>query len=126
MFLKISQTSQENTCARVSFLQAAPATLLKKRLWLRSFPVNFAKFLRTPFLQTTSGRLLLTGIYHKVDVVILFVTKEETCSYSKQLIQNRFNHAVLIGPWNENIRNELPTLKSNSLSDEELLENLRF
>ena len=36
-----------------------PATLLKKRLWHRCFPVNFAKFLRTPFLQTTSRRLLL-------------------------------------------------------------------
>ena len=31
-----------------------PATLFKKRLWRRSFPVNFAKFLRTPFLQNTS------------------------------------------------------------------------
>ena len=27
-----------------------PATLLKKRLWHRCFPVNFAKFLRTPFV----------------------------------------------------------------------------
>ena len=35
-----------------------PATLLKKRLWHKSFPVNFAKFLRTPFLQNTSGRLV--------------------------------------------------------------------
>ena len=26
-----------------------PATLLKKRLWDRCFPVNFVKFLRTPF-----------------------------------------------------------------------------
>ena len=26
-----------------------PATLLKKRLWHRCFPVNFVKFLRTPF-----------------------------------------------------------------------------
>ena len=26
-----------------------PATLLKKRLWHRCFPVNFAKFLRTSF-----------------------------------------------------------------------------
>ena len=26
------------------------ATLLKKRLWHRCFPVNFVKFLRTPFL----------------------------------------------------------------------------
>ena len=39
-----------------------PATLLKKRLWHRCFPVNFAKFLRTPFLQNTSGRLLLLNM----------------------------------------------------------------
>ena len=61
-FLEISQKSQENTCARVSFLiklQVAPATLLKKRLWHRFFPVNVAKFPRTPFSQNTSGRLLL-------------------------------------------------------------------
>ena len=36
--------------------------LLKKRLWYRCFPVNFAKFLRTPFLQNTSGRLLLQAV----------------------------------------------------------------
>ena len=36
--------------ARVTLLQ--PATLLKKRLWHRVFPVNFAKILRTSFLQT--------------------------------------------------------------------------
>ena len=35
------------------------ATLLKKRLWRSCFPVNFAKFLRTPSLQNTSWRLLL-------------------------------------------------------------------
>ena len=29
------------------------ATLLKKRLWHRFFPVNFVKFLRTPFLDRT-------------------------------------------------------------------------
>ena len=37
----------------------SPATLLKKRLWQRCFPVNFAKFSGTPFLQNTPGRLLL-------------------------------------------------------------------
>ena len=36
-----------------------PATLLKKRLWHRCFTVNFAKVLRTPFLQNTFGWLLL-------------------------------------------------------------------
>ena len=56
MFLKISQNSQENTCARASFLiklQATPATLLKAKLWHRCFPVNFAKFLRTSFFYRT-------------------------------------------------------------------------
>ena len=46
MFLEISQNSQENSCARVSFC-LRPATLLKKRLWQEYFSVNFAKFLRT-------------------------------------------------------------------------------
>ena len=34
-------------------------SLLKKSLWHRCFPVNFAKFLRIHFLQNTSGRLFL-------------------------------------------------------------------
>ena len=52
VFLDISQNLQENTWPR-------PATLLKKRLWHKCFPVTFIKFLRTPILQNTSGRLLL-------------------------------------------------------------------
>ena len=36
-------------------------SLLKKSHWHWCFFVNFAKFLRTPFLQNTSGRLLLQG-----------------------------------------------------------------
>ena len=32
-----------------------PATLLKKRLWHRCFPVNFEKLLKIPCLQNTSG-----------------------------------------------------------------------
>ena len=36
-----------------------PATLLKNRFQQRCFPVNFVKFLRTPFLKNTSWRLLL-------------------------------------------------------------------
>ena len=38
------------------------ATLLKKKLWHRSVPVSFTKFLRTPFLQNSSGRLLLSTL----------------------------------------------------------------
>ena len=40
-----------------------PATLLKKRPWRRCFPVNFTKFLRIPFSQNTSGRLLLIVVF---------------------------------------------------------------
>ena len=36
-----------------------PATLLKKRLWHRCFPVNFVKLLRTPFFTEQPFWLLL-------------------------------------------------------------------
>ena len=40
-------------------LGKAKKNLLKKRIWHRCLPVSFTKFLRTPFLQKTAGRLLL-------------------------------------------------------------------
>ena len=64
LFLKILQNSQENTCARVSFLIKLPASGLQ--LYSKSdfgtgicLPVNFAKFLRKPFWQNTTGRLFM-------------------------------------------------------------------
>ena len=66
VFLEISQNSEENTCARVSFLNkvagSGPATLLKKRIWCRCFPLNFAKFLKTSFLTEHLWWLLLVVI----------------------------------------------------------------
>ena len=41
------------------FCKKRCSVLLKKRLWHRCFPANHEKFLRTHFLQNTSGRLLL-------------------------------------------------------------------
>ena len=38
------------------------ATLLKKSLWHRCFPENFAKFLRTPFSQNSSWWLFPTNL----------------------------------------------------------------
>ena len=43
--LKLLQNSQENPCAKVSFLIKLQ---LKKRLWHSCFPVNIARFLKTP------------------------------------------------------------------------------
>ena len=50
-------------CQRLFFNKVAglrPGTLLKKRLWHRWFPVNFAKILRTPFLTEYLWWLLLS------------------------------------------------------------------
>ena len=59
VFSEISQNSQQNICTKVSFS-------LKKRLWRRCFPVNFMKFLRTPFLQNNSGRLVLDAFASEI------------------------------------------------------------
>ena len=59
----------KHLCQSLHFNKAAglrPATLLKKRLWHRYFSVNFEKFLRAPFLQNTSGQLLLLLHYFTV------------------------------------------------------------
>ena len=49
-----------NDCTLPRNLGLQACNFIKKRLWHKCFPVNFAKFLGTPFSQSTSGRLLLT------------------------------------------------------------------
>ena len=54
--------TRKHLCLSLLFNKVAglkPATLLKKRLWHRGFPMNFPKFFRKPFLKNTSGLLLL-------------------------------------------------------------------
>ena len=49
----LTKFTGKDLCQSLFFNKVAglrPATLLKKRLWYRCFPVNFVKFLRTPFL----------------------------------------------------------------------------
>ena len=50
-----------------------PVTLFKKRPWHRCFPVNFAKFLRTPFLIEHLRWLLLTRVF---SVMLRFLTTQ--------------------------------------------------
>ena len=63
MFLKsFAKFTGKHQCQSLFFNKVArlrPATLIKKKLWHKWFSVNFAKFLRTPFLQNTPWRLLL-------------------------------------------------------------------
>ena len=59
VFLELSQNSQENTCARASFLVKLHTSslqlyfILKKRLWHSWFPANFEKVLRTPVVSAS-------------------------------------------------------------------------
>ena len=73
LFSEISQNSQENICARVSFLikLQTSATLLKRRLWRRCFPVNFAKFLRTTLFTEHLRWLLLQKIIRLFTCIFL-------------------------------------------------------
>ena len=62
LFWKFSQSSQETTCAGVSFLtkgHAWLATSSKIRLWHNWFLVNFIKLFRAAFLQNIYEWLLL-------------------------------------------------------------------
>ena len=59
---------------------ARPATLLKKRLWHRWFPVNFAKFLRIPFLTED---LWTTASGNSQNIFMQFVIKIRRYFFSK-------------------------------------------
>ena len=74
----------KHLCQRLLFKKTpeTPETLLKKSLWHRRFPVNFAKFLRTPFLQNTSGRLLLVNDVCNFFVMVTWKTLQKQHSYS--------------------------------------------
>ena len=67
----------KHLCQSLFFNKVAglrPATLLKKEtLVAQVFSCEFVKFLRTPFLQNTSGRLLLTGpIFSNICLIFHF------------------------------------------------------
>ena len=89
-----------------------PATLLKKRLWHRCFPVNFAKFIRTPFLQNTSSscfwpfslsrkwvsyRLTLTLIESLRFLCSNFNSRSACHNYSTSVIGNRIHRLPFWG-----------------------------
>ena len=75
------------------FYVKRPATLLKRRLWHRCFPVNFVKFLRTSFLHNTSEQQLLDlfiypFIYldtHLVICISLFISSVYSMIYVQSI-----------------------------------------
>ena len=77
---EISQNSLFNKVAGLR-----PATLLKKSFWHRCFPVNFPKFLRTPFF-TEHLQWLLLDLWAKAN----------NYSYWVQPCQNSFVHLKVL------------------------------
>ena len=75
-----------------------PATLLKKRLWYRCFPVNVVKF-RTHFLQNISGGCFWVSKYYDHDCSGNIPTKEMVnvvlMKWSKNKKQNKMDSDFL-------------------------------
>ena len=68
-----------------------PAILLKRRLWHRCFPMNFAKFLRTPFFyRTPPVAASATGIFHKL------VSYEKLVSYMSNAKWHSFRSTLVM------------------------------
>ena len=60
--------------------------LLCQSLWRRCFPVNFAKFLKTPLLQNTSGQLLLELKQNIKDLKIILIVKRMKKVFSTGIV----------------------------------------
>ena len=106
MFFKCLQNSQENT-------------------WVKCVLANFAKFWRTPFLQSTSGRLLLNtdNIWKKKWLKMsTYFRLEEFSNTSKILAQRKvsiasnwaFRHPNILTSYVSAINEKLLTDTSNS------------
>ena len=78
-----------------------PAALLKKKLWHSCFSVNFAKFLRIPFLQSTSGRLLWRVLDIKFtflkSLIFLFYTQASAIFSVETTLLSHMQHFLIYG-----------------------------
>ena len=85
VFLDISQNSLENTL--FFYKVAGPAySFIKKSLWHRCFPKNFAKFLTTPFFTDYLRWLLLEKRVKYLPIMQeapLFILSEKRIIYKK-------------------------------------------
>ena len=91
-------------------------TLLKKRPWHKCCPVNFARFLRTHFLQNTSRRLPLASVYKYPWNMISYgaraITPGENCPLDDSPKDN-----CPPDNWSKTITQKVIAPKENYLSD---------
>ena len=60
-----TKLTRKHLCQTGYFNKVCKPKTVKKRLRHKCFPLNVTKFVRTPFLQNTSGRLLLLLVFQK-------------------------------------------------------------
>ena len=88
------------------------ATLLKKKLWHMCLPVNFAKFLRTPYLQNTSGWLLLilfVACFLYFSLSKIFATTKVALCEKCRLVENQLNYLEFL-QWLPNVLTTRPPI----------------
>ena len=71
LLLKTPQYLQENTFSGVFFIDLSACNFIKKRFQHTCFPVNIARFLRTPTLKNICERLPLTLKYQYKRLVVV-------------------------------------------------------
>ena len=85
---------------RLLKIELRPSTVLKKRLWHRCFPMNFAKFLRIPFLIERLWWLLLNQDHWFVKQELFEGHEPNTCNVAHCFLwyQSSFLENI---PWNK-------------------------
>ena len=64
--------------------------LFKKIFWSKCFPVNFAKYLRTPSLQNAAGRLLLYRLFYNFEKVPVPLHLPHSPIYNRRFLVTSF------------------------------------
>ena len=95
--LRISQNSQEHMCQNLFFLNKVaglrPPILAKERLWRRCFPLNFAKFPRTPPVAASVRGAFLFNIISIKKILVNFKLcslKEKPSRHSLKLYNDHY------------------------------------
>ena len=107
MYLEISQNSQENTCAGVSFLiklQAQASNFNKKDTLAQVFSCKFCEISKntyfTKHLRTTASIRKLVDGFYCVEFSIWYLRRHINFKFSNYcLTKNRQNFLTLSRPW---------------------------
>ena len=97
--------------------------MLKKRLWHRCFPVNFAKFLRTSFLQNTSGRLLL-AVQWKINFNPVPCKRVQEIIFRQEQAQSYIHHRFIFKIKQSKIKNHFDFFLEPKLILGELIQSI--